>query len=124
MSLDIVCRARLDSDCLHGVAGDPDAPMPEDGTWDGKSIICDPCYIRLMPFTKSGQALHHELDEAILVYASNLAHVRQHPHPATLVAEAEAARDRATPGSPWHNSSSACVAMAKAEVEHREKETV
>lgn len=37
--------------------------MGEDNTWDGKSIICDPCYVYLIPRTENG--LLYELDTAI-----------------------------------------------------------
>lgn len=65
----IVCRARVSAACLHeqptaGQFGE-DGPLSEDGTFDGTSIVCDPCYIALMPLTPSGQALNHELPDAI-----------------------------------------------------------
>lgn len=69
MSYRIVCRARVSADCYHGKPtrtqfGD-DLPMDEDGTYDGSSLICDSCYVRLMPLTASGRGLNSELDAAI-----------------------------------------------------------
>jgi len=69
----IRCRARVVDNCKHGrdersvgaSFGDPDYRMQYDGTWDGESIVCDPCYVELMPHTPSGQALNEELPEAI-----------------------------------------------------------
>jgi hypothetical protein len=125
----IRCRAKLpDADCYDGspmtrqmpVEPDEDDPtMAEDGTFDGRSIVCDACYVRLMPFTRSGQALHDELPEAIATYRLNAEFVRGTADPNTLVAEAEAMMVRARPGSPWHVSASACLSMALREVERR-----
>jgi len=67
----ISCRARVASSCLDGQPtrkqfGD-NLPMAEDGTYDGASIVCDACYIALMPLTPSGRGLNHELGAAIAV---------------------------------------------------------
>jgi hypothetical protein len=46
MTRQIVCRARLgDQPCYHGRREDPEQPMDDDGTWDGRSVICDACYV-------------------------------------------------------------------------------
>lgn len=73
----ITCRAQITAKCLDGKPtaaqffGD-DLPMTEDGTFLAAgppgtmdSIICDPCYVKLMPLTPSGRGLHHELTAAI-----------------------------------------------------------
>lgn len=57
----IVCRARVSASCLHehpttSQFGE-DLPLSEDGTFDGATIVCDPCYIAL--------TLNHELADAI-----------------------------------------------------------
>lgn len=67
---EITCRAKLVGACLHGKDtyqqfGEPDRPMSDDGTFDGESIVCDPCYIALMPYTPSGRALTHEVELGI-----------------------------------------------------------
>lgn len=70
----IVCRARVSKDCLTGQPMTVEAEMDfmyEDGTYDGTSIVCDPCYVMLMPFTPSGQGLNSELDAAIKVVSAN-----------------------------------------------------
>lgn len=68
-SMVIRCRAKVTAECLDGKPSwrqfGEDLPLSEDGTFDGSTIVCDPCYIRLMPLTPSGQGLHHELDDAI-----------------------------------------------------------
>jgi len=72
----IRCRAQVADGCLDGEPtsrqfGDPDEdlPMSEDGTWevdDGvETIVCDPCYVALMPLTPSGAGLRDELPAAI-----------------------------------------------------------
>ena len=65
----IRCRARVHERCYDGrpteVQFDEDLPMSEDGTWDGETIVCDACYVALMPHTASGRGLRHELDGAI-----------------------------------------------------------
>jgi hypothetical protein len=79
----IVCRAKVMPGCWDGEPTShqffgQDLPMSEDGTFitgpveqdDGQlvvmeSIVCDPCYMYLMPRTPSGKALNHELPAAI-----------------------------------------------------------
>ena len=71
MSHLVACRAQSTARCLHGQptteAFGEDLPLAEDGTFDAltATIVCDPCYVRLMPLTPSGRGLHHELDAAI-----------------------------------------------------------
>lgn len=48
----------------------PHAVLPDEGT-----IICDACYVELMPYTASGRALTHELPAAIAAYRA------AHPKP-------------------------------------------
>lgn len=63
----IICRARVSRDCFHGHPSEAQfgEDLPLDGTFDGTSIVCDACYVKLMPLTPSGRALHHELPAAI-----------------------------------------------------------
>jgi hypothetical protein len=79
----ITCRAKVAMGCLDGEPTakqffGQDLPMSEDGTFvigpveqdDGEmvvmeSIVCDSCYLYLMPRTPSGKALNHELPAAI-----------------------------------------------------------
>jgi len=118
----IICRAHLVEDCAFGRPQDPEQSMEDDGTYDGHSIVCDACYCAVMPFTPSGQALNHELPEAIRVYSSNATYLRLHPDPAELVAQAERDMEIARPGSPYHESARACRAMATREVQRRAAE--
>lgn len=66
----IHCRAQVHSDCLHGqpsrvqfgegyMEGVVDPPLSEDGTYDGATVVCDPCYMAL------GAPTHAELPAAI-----------------------------------------------------------
>lgn len=47
----INCRSKRSPNCQHGdltvkSAMDPEGDgMAEDGTWDGETVLCDPCYI-------------------------------------------------------------------------------
>ena len=65
----LVCRAKISPACYDGQDGKQlfgdDWGMAEDGTYDGETIICDPCYIALMPYTPSGKALGSELPAAL-----------------------------------------------------------
>lgn len=67
----IICRARLSDFCLHGERIDAYYEEPlwemDDGTYDpaSASVVCNVCYVDLMPLTRSGQALLSELEEAI-----------------------------------------------------------
>lgn len=65
----IVCRAKLGPSCLHGqptaVMFDEDLEMDEDGTFDGSSLVCDPCYVRCIAASPSGRGLNHELAATI-----------------------------------------------------------
>jgi hypothetical protein len=74
MTYTITCRARVVKECLDGqptarqFSGE-DLPMSEDGTYevtDGvPTVICDPCYFTLMPYSPSGKLLRGELPEAV-----------------------------------------------------------
>ena len=65
----LVCRARITDACLHGkeVARGvlADYAMEDDGTFDGESVVCDACYVELIPLTPSGSGLIDELPRAI-----------------------------------------------------------
>lgn len=79
----IVCRARVTPSCYDGQPTasqffGQDLPLTEDGTYawgpveqdDGQqlvtgSIVCDPCYLFLMPRTPSGKGLNSELPPVI-----------------------------------------------------------
>lgn len=48
MTTFIKCRARSSFDCYHGQACTPiygEDSMADDGLFDGKTVICDPCYL-------------------------------------------------------------------------------
>ena len=74
----IECRARIDSDCLHGSPVDPEAPPSEDGTFDPatSTIVCDACYVNVIAaatrglyvcfFSPSGRGLADEIPAAIV----------------------------------------------------------
>lgn len=94
--------------------------MSLDNTFDGETIVCDPCYIAIQPFTKSGQALTDEIPEAIGAYYSNRSFIEGTDDVDGALAKAEGWRDKSTPGYPAHRSASALVAMAKAEQRRRE----
>jgi hypothetical protein len=69
----ITCRAQISKSCYQGKPSafqfGEDLPLTEDGTfevWDGvPTIVCDACYVALMPLTPSGSALTHEINPAI-----------------------------------------------------------
>ncbi len=71
----IRCRAKISPACYDGKPTSTqffgeDEPLTGDGTWlrddKGGTIVCDPCYLGLMPLTPSGRALNHELPDAIV----------------------------------------------------------
>lgn len=68
----VICRARLGHNCDHAkderAVYPPDSPMASDGTWDGRTVICTPCYVRLLPFTPDGMGLLEDLELAIQLY--------------------------------------------------------
>jgi hypothetical protein len=125
----IRCRAKLVAHCYDGDPTerqfDEDAPMHLDNTYSQAtdSIVCDPCYIAIMPFTKSGQALTEEMPEAIEHYRANAEHVRASKDLGKLRRDAEKWRDAATPGYPAHASASACLAMVGVEEQRRREAT-
>jgi hypothetical protein len=43
----IKCRAKVSKHCYDGKleAGIYPDGMSDDGTWDGETVVCDPCYI-------------------------------------------------------------------------------
>lgn len=126
MSETIQCRAHLDDDCYEGSpmsrqmpGEDEPVKMDEDGTYDGASIVCDACYLKLMPLTRSGAACYDELPEAISVYRGSVEFLRKQEDPAKFVAEAERAIAMASPGSPYHSSAHVMKRLAEAEVARR-----
>lgn len=119
---EVRCRAQLVDDCRHGTPDDPNEPFEDDGTFDGSTVVCTPCYCAVMPFTPSGQALRDELPHAIGVYRGSVEFVRDHADPAALAADAETVAAIARTGSPRHASALASAALARAEVARRERE--
>lgn len=126
MTTIIRCRAKLgDQPCLDGSPASrqfgEDGPLSEDDTYDGSTIVCDACYVALMPFTMSGQGLHEELPGAMNAYRNNLAHVRGHWRLPELLEEAERAIEGSSPGSPRHEGAVAARAMVEREIKRREE---
>jgi len=126
----IVCRAKLEDDCYDGsymsrqLQPDPsdsgdDSLMSEDGTYDGRSIVCDRCYIRILPLTISGAALYDEIDEAIDTYRLNVEYIRSHDDPRSLADEAAAQAKLAREGSPRHRSALYMAELARREIKRR-----
>jgi hypothetical protein len=130
----IRCRAQLaDVACLDGRPlerqfgerddDEPEHRLADDGTYDGATIVCDPCYIALMPFTPSGQGVMHELPAAISAYRANVEYLRGRDTGELPDALAEARRraESSTEGSPLNVSANACIHMAQREIERRER---
>lgn len=122
----IICRANCSDDCLHGKPVDPDEPMAADGTYDPatNSIVCNSCYVAIMPFTPSGKALSHEIDTAVGTLRINRDYLRKHENPDDLRVEAELTASKARPGSSLHRSAEACVEMCKKEIERRKSDGI
>lgn len=57
----VPCRASVSPRCEKGDADD-------DGTFDGHTVVCTPCYHRLMPYSPSGKLLLHEIPATIAKY--------------------------------------------------------
>lgn len=145
----IVCRAKVDDECYDGqplkveepeeveedhehefdAAGDckhcdaHQIQMSEDGTYlvkaGNESMVCDACYLMLMPFTKSGHGLWDEIEQAIDHVQASLKVVREHPHPVELRDSAKNWAEMTPVGTPSHRSAMACVKMAEKEIEKR-----
>jgi hypothetical protein len=119
----IVCRAKVSDECYDGkptsVQFEDDEPMSADGTFDGRSIVCDACYTMLIPLTPSGSALNEELPEAIELLQTSLRYLREHEDPEKLAREAAAAAADASPGTPYHRSATTMKQLAEAEVKRR-----
>lgn len=68
----VVCRARIVQSCLHGRPEEAVYPesktQSEDGTWNGRSVICNSCYVALLPYTPDGMGLLADLPRAIQLY--------------------------------------------------------
>lgn len=66
--MEIRCRAKISPECYDGKDEfdgiyDPDGPgMSEDGTWNGKTVVCDACYIAI------GTPTNDQLDAVIARY--------------------------------------------------------
>lgn len=123
----IDCRAMLEDDCLHcrplSAQAEDMRRMSEDRTWDPetRTIICDPCYVRLVIFTPSQQGLTAELPAALRFYREQQEYIRGVGDD-TLAEELRHARVNAEmSGMPaaYRASARACVAMAEREQERR-----
>lgn len=115
----IKCRAGIAEDCMDGIRAPIENYMPEDGTWDGDTIICNACYMEAMPFSISGAMLEDEFENAIKHYKQNFDYARAHPNPAELIKLAEETASSSNAGSPRWRSAIACKTMAEREVERR-----
>lgn len=125
-TLIIECRAKVVDDCLDGEPFERQMPdheegMREDGTFDGETIVCDPCYVALMPFTPSGVARNDELPAAIETYRTNLDYIRSCNDPEGELRDARRAVKASRIGSSRYVSAMACITMAEAEIERRAK---
>lgn len=116
----LLCRAMVSDRCQGGDEIEQ-REATEDGTYDRASgtMICDRCFICLMPLTESGRGLNPELAEAIEVYQAAKDHVRSHPHPEVLLAEATDARQVSTPGTQEYRTAIVAVGLATTEINRR-----
>lgn len=108
------CRAKLESDCLDGQQG---PPMQGDGTFDGETIVCDPCYAKACLLTPSGAGLNHELPVAIDAYRQAVAFLRENENPVARAKEAREVYD--SYGGSLGVSASLMAALAEREVKRR-----
>ena len=125
----VSCRAKLDDQpCYHGrpvSEAYPDEPIvmnrQVDGTYDERdgTVVCDPCYLALFSFTRSGAGGLEELDGAIDHYRQQLAYLRAHADPQVLRKEAEAGAAAAAADTPLGASARALVGMVDREVARR-----
>lgn len=127
MSETIRCRARLDNQCYDGSSMSRQMPgedspvqMSEDGTFDGESIVCDACYLQLMPLTRSGAATNDEIPGAISLYRQNVEFLSKQEDPSKFVEQAQQAVDTARTGSPYWASAKLMLRLAQSEVERRQ----
>jgi hypothetical protein len=64
----ISCRAKVSKNCQDDTKEIKGMEMYEDGTWNGESIVCTPCYIDLMPLSPSKRLLADEIEPTIRLY--------------------------------------------------------
>lgn len=80
---EIQCRARVDPDCYHGRTIEEVDLVEAMDTWRDEgtyeladsgpgdlveSVVCDPCYVRLMPYSPSRRLLTAEIPDALRAY--------------------------------------------------------
>lgn len=117
----IRCRAEFSEECEEGCTTTMDT-LREDSTWDGRSILCNACYILIEPLMKmNAPSVVLESNNAVRRYREALAYVGGHSNPAKLVEEADAAANESYDGSPRHKSALFLKSLAEAEVERRQK---
>lgn len=116
----VSCRAKVSSDCYDGRDSSvysEDNPITNDGTWDGKSVICDACYL----LTSAFENRNTSPDEAVQIYLENLRFVKDAVNLEPLIAQAKNAAEKAHPGSPSQRSALVSLKMAQDEYKERQK---
>lgn len=63
---DIRCRAQVTDTCQDGKPYLGEDSWTMDGTFDGETIVCNTCFLVIMPLTESGRALTREIPAAIV----------------------------------------------------------
>jgi hypothetical protein len=120
----VICRAQVSPVCIHGASIPDTYPdgVSDDSTFDGRSVVCDACYIAVEPFMRmNSMNIPHAADEATEHYFVNLRWCQRHDNPAELVQDALSEAQKAAVGSPRRISSEALARMAQAEVDRRAK---
>ncbi len=117
----VTCRAGVHSACYHGA--EVTATYADDGTYRSgdHSIVCDPCYLMLIPFTRSGAALLDELPAAIDHVRATLDHIKAGTNVGLrqAVIEIQHELNGVRVGSPKHRSGLATVELIEAELVKR-----
>lgn len=121
----VACRAKFeDAGCIDGQQR---KDWQDDGTFDGQTIVCDCCYIAIMPLTRSGQANTDEVPLAITRLRDTLAFLAGQESISAieaLAADAEGQAATAGADTSLHRSASYLGQLARREAARRKGEPI
>jgi hypothetical protein len=123
---EIICRAIVSSACQNEIPEENVFPqfegMSTDATFDGNSIVCQPCRVTLEPLLTGFDDPVAELKKATRIWQDNAQFLRNHEFPEHVLEQAELQLSQAGEGTPTYRVAQLAVQLAQAEIDRRAAE--